>query len=164
MEKIKLEQLELNPFEVIGSDNFLLTAGDNSIFNTMTAGWGGFGYLWSRPVVFVFVRESRYTKEFMERFDGFSISFFSKDYKNILGFCGTHTGRDTNKVEECNITPVSVDGTIAFEEANLVLSCKKISKVFLDKSTILDPDCLTHYPQGDYHYMYVGEIEGVYIN
>lgn len=164
MERIELESLELNPFEVIRDDNFLITAGDMANFNTMTAGWGGLGYVWGKPVVFIFVRESRYTLEFLEKYDNFSVSFFPHDYSSVLDFCGSNSGRSVDKIKETGLTPIAVDSSVAFEEANLVFSCKKIGRSFMSKQTILDPSCLTHYPQGDYHYMYIGEIEGVYIN
>ena len=164
MEKIGFEKLQLNPFSVIGNDNFLLTAGNLSRFNSMTAGWGGFGYLWNRPVVFVFVRESRYTLEFLDKFDTFSLSFFPYELKDVLTYCGTHSGRDCNKTSETGLTPISVSEAVAFKEANLIIASQKISKLYLDKENLLDPSLLSHYPQGDYHYMYVGEIKGVYIN
>lgn len=164
MEKIKLEGLELNPFEVIKNDHFLITAGDGSRFNTMTAGWGGFGVLWGKPVVFIFVRESRYTLEFLDKSKSFSLSFFPPEYSKALEYCGSHSGRYEDKVKNAYLTPVEVDDTVSFDEANLILTCNKIGKTFLDKSTILDPSCLSHYPHDDYHYMYIGEVKGVYIN
>lgn len=164
MKRINLDSLELNPFEVIGGDNFLVTAGDISNFNTMTAGWGGLGYMWGKPAVFIFVRESRYTLEFLDKSDEFSISFFSHDYTSVLEYCGSVSGRCADKCANANITPVAVDGSVSFEESNLIFTCKKLSKSLLSKQTILDPSCLSYYPQGDYHYMYIGGIEGVYIN
>ena len=88
MQKIGFDQLELNPFTVIGSDNFLLTAGGMSDWNTMTAGWGGLGYLWGAPVAYVFVREERYTLQFMERCGVFTLSFFPPEMKGINGLMG----------------------------------------------------------------------------
>ena len=73
MEKIEISSLELNPFTSIGQDDFLLSAGDENGWNTMTAGWGGLGYMWGSPCCFVFVRESRYTLSFMDKFDSFSV-------------------------------------------------------------------------------------------
>ena len=61
MEKIDISQLELNPFSSIGKDTFLIAAGNADKWNAMTAGWGGMGYMWGKPVLFTFVRESRST-------------------------------------------------------------------------------------------------------
>ncbi|MBQ2258834.1 MAG: flavin reductase [Spirochaetales bacterium] len=164
MEKIDYKQLELNPFTIIGEDDFLLSAGKSGDWNTMTAGWGGFGYIWGKPVAYVFVRESRYTLEFMDKYDEFSLSFFPNEYRNALTICGTKSGRDINKAAEAGLTPVEADGTVVFEEANLMFTCKKLSKTLISKDGIIDPSPFTHYPQGDWHYMFVGEIKGVYIN
>ena len=76
MEKIDCSQLEINPFSMIGEDSFLISAGNSESWNTMTAGWGGLGYIWGKNAVYVFVRESRYTLEFMDKCDEFSLSFF----------------------------------------------------------------------------------------
>ena len=92
MEKIDISQVEMNPFTSIGQDDFLLSAGDESSWNTMTAGCGGMGYMWGKPCCFVFVRESRYTLSFMDKFDSFSVSFFPPEKKSILSFCGSHAG------------------------------------------------------------------------
>lgn len=164
MEKIDISQLEINPFSMIGDEWFLLSAGNRSEWNTMTASWGGMGVLWSKPVCFVFVRESRFTLELMDKYEEFTLSFFPNEYKKALSFCGAHSGRDVNKAQETGLTPIEIDGTVALEEANLVFTCHKLSKTMVGKDSILDPSPLTHYPQGDWHYMFVGEIKGVYIN
>ena len=163
MQKIDFRQLELNPFTVIGEDSFLLTAGSYDTWNTMTAGWGGLGYLWNQPSAFVFVRESRYTLGFLERSGMFSLSFFPPQLKGVLDYCGTHTGADTDKAKGAGITPTGLDGTVAFEEANLIMTCRKAAHVVLDAGTLIDESILKLYPHGDWHHMYAGFIEGVYI-
>ena len=164
MQKIGFDQLELNPFTVIGSDSFLLTAGGMSDWNTMTAGWGGLGYLWNAPVAYVFVREERYTLQFMERCGVFTLSFFPPEMKAALDFCGSCSGRDTDKAKGAGITPVSVDGGVAFGEANLVIACQKIAESILDGNAIIDDAVRSIYPHEDWHRMFIGRIQGVYIN
>lgn len=164
MEKIDIKHLEINPFTMIDDEWFLLSAGNITDWNTMTASWGGMGILWNKPVCFVFVRESRYTLEFIEKNEEFSLSFFPNKYKKALSYCGAHSGRDVNKAAETGLTPVEIDGTVALEEANLVFTCHKLSKTLIGKDSIIDPSALTHYPQEDWHYFFVGEIKGVYIN
>ena len=164
MERIDASQLEINPFTMIGKDCFLITAGNMSEWNTMTAAWGGLGYIWNKPVAYIFVRESRYTLEFIDKNDKFTLSFFPNEYKDALTLCGTKSRRDTDKSKEAGIQPCEVDGSVTFEEANLIFTCRKLSKTLIEKDHILDPSALRHYPQGDWHYMFVGEIEGVYIN
>lgn len=164
MERIQLANIEMNPFNAIGEDNFLLTAGDEHSFNSMTAGWGGLGYVWNKPVAFVFVREARYTFSLIEKSDMFSLSFFSKEYKKDLAFLGTHSGRDVNKVASTSLSPIALDGTVGYKEASLIFTCRKLSRSYIGKDMLLDPTLSTHYPQNDYHYMYIGEIKGAYID
>ena len=164
MQSIGFEQLELNPFTVIGNDSFLLTAGSGSDWNTMTAGWGMLGYLWNSPVASVFVRGSRYTLSFIEKYPRFSLSFFPPSLSSALDFCGSHSGRNTDKAAGAGITPVELDGTVAFSEANLIFTCTKISETLLDAGSMIDAEILKFYPQGDWHRMFIGRILGVYIN
>ncbi len=163
MQRIDYTQLELNPFSMIGSESFLLTAGTMNDWNTMTAGWGGLGYIWEKPAAFVFVRESRFTYSFIDRHDRFTLSFFPPEMKDALAFCGTHSGRDTNKAKEAGLTPISLDGAVSFAEANLVFSCRKASKTVIDESSMIDSSILKLYPQRDWHSMFIGFIDGVYI-
>ena len=141
----------------------LLTAGTMNDWNTMTAGWGGLGYIWEEPAAFVFVRESRFTYSFIDRHDRFTLSFFPPEMKDALAFCGTHSGRDTNKAKEAGLTPISLDGAVSFAEANLVFSCRKASKTVIDESSMIDSSILKLYPQRDWHSMFIGFIDGVYI-
>ncbi len=163
MQEIGFEQLELNPFTVIGRDSFLLTAGSISDWNTMTAGWGTLGYLWEAPVATVFVRGSRYTLSFMERYPRFTLSFFPPEHAKALEFCGANSGRTADKAAGAGITPIGLGGSVAFAEANLVFVCQKMSETLIDRSSMIDERILPLYPQGDWHRMFVGRIEGVYI-
>lgn len=163
MQRVSYTQLELNPFTVFSEDAFLLTAGVPSSWNTMTAGWGGFGTLYEKPVAYVFVRESRYTYSFMEKNSFFTLSFFPREMKAALDFCGTHSGREHDKAKEAGLTPLPIDGSVAFEEANLVITCQKIMAVPLSEEHVIDGHILKSYPQGDWHKMFIGRVEGVYI-
>ena len=98
--EIKPEELEFNPFRLIGKDWMLITAGTEEKFNTMTASWGSVGILWNKPAVTIYVRPTRYTYEFVEKYDEFTISFFSEEYRSALNFCGSKSGRDYDKALE----------------------------------------------------------------
>ena len=116
-----------NPIQLIGHEWMMITAGTPEHFNTMTASWGSIGELWFKPVCFCFIRPQRYTYEFMEKSTAFTLSFFDERYKPKLNFCGSRTGRETNKAHECGFTPVLADnGSVYFEEARMVLECTKI--------------------------------------
>ena len=153
------ELLADNPFRLIGTDWMLITAGSPDAFNTMTASWGGLGVLWERKVAFCFIRPTRHTYGFIERAGGFTLSFFGEQYRSALQFCGTHSGRDTDKVSGAGLTPVRDRGAVYFDEARLVLVCRKLYFQDIGPERFLDPSIGKMYPQKDYHRMYVGEIE-----
>jgi len=144
----------------------LITAGTtpgHRDFNTMTAAWGGFGVLWHKKVSFCFVRPTRYTYEFMEKNEFYTLSFFPDRYKEALNVLGTQSGRDTDKVKTAGLTPFTIrEKAIAFDEARLILVCNKSYYHDLDPRFFLDETIDGNYPQKDYHRMYVGEIIAAY--
>ncbi|NLU53065.1 MAG: flavin reductase family protein [Clostridiaceae bacterium] len=159
---IKPQELTDNPFTLIGSDWMLITSGTIDKFNMMTASWGGMGILWGKNVCFVFVRPTRYTYEFMEKQDNFSLSFFGNEWRGALNICGTKSGRDIDKVEATGLIPFKGDNnTVGFEQARLVIECKKLYYQDLTPDNFLDPSIESFYPIKDYHRMYVGEILSV---
>jgi flavin reductase (DIM6/NTAB) family NADH-FMN oxidoreductase RutF len=157
--EIKPEDIRDNPFKLIGGDWMLITAGDLKSFNTMTASWGSLGVLWEKNVAFCFVRPTRYTYEFMNRHEAFSLSFFPKEFRNVLTYCGSHSGKQVNKVAHCGITPAqgSMDD-VYFTEARMVLECRKIYFSDINPSAFLDQTLADIYPEKDYHRMFIGEI------
>ncbi len=154
-------ELSCNPFQMIGKDWALVTAGDETGYNTMTVSWGNMGIMWNKNIVTVFIRPQRYTKEFLDRFDNFTLSFYEESFREALKLCGSKSGRDLDKIKAAGLTPVHENGTTYFEEARLVLECKKI---YLDKirpEGFLDPSIQKNYPENDYHLIYMGEITRV---
>ena len=152
-------ELDGNAFKLIGKDWMLITAGNLDSFNTMTASWGGMGEFWNRRVVFTFVRPQRHTFKFIEREEYFTLCFFGEEYRKALSYCGSHSGRDVNKAKETGLTPaISQQGSVYFEEAWLVLECRKAYYQDIDpeKMLYIPPDEI--YALKDYHRMYIGEI------
>jgi flavin reductase (DIM6/NTAB) family NADH-FMN oxidoreductase RutF len=158
MQETTPDALRENPFRLIGSDWMLITAGTLARFNTMTASWGGMGILWERKVCYVFIRPTRFTYEFVEHSRGFTVSFFDEEYRKMLQFCGTHSGRNTDKMKATGLSPAGEDGYVWFSEARLVLVCRKLYSQDIIPERFLDPAIQGMYPQKDYHRMYVGEI------
>ncbi|HOP08452.1 MAG TPA: flavin reductase [candidate division Zixibacteria bacterium] len=157
---IKPTDIPDNVFKLIGRDWMLVTAGTIDKYNTMTASWGGFGHLWNRDICWCVVRPQRYTFGFMEQADRFTLSFFTEEYRDALKFCGTKSGRDHDKATETGLTPFSTEsGAVSFEQARLVLECRKDYIQDLDPRGFLDPKIHSEYPNKDYHRMYLGEIE-----
>ena len=158
-EIIKPEQVNENAIKLIARDWLLITAGNQNSFNTMTASWGGLGFLWNKPVVFIFIRPQRYTYNFVEKEEFFTIQVFEKKYRDILNFCGSHSGRDVNKIEKTGLRPFnSENGNIYFEQASIQMECRKLYFDDIDPERFLDKELLKNYPKNDFHRMYVGEI------
>ena len=92
--EMKAEELQFNPFTKIGKEWMLVTAGDEEKHNTMTASWGAMGIMWGKNVATVYIRPQRYTKEFIDKEERFTVSFFSEEYRQALEVCGSKSGRD----------------------------------------------------------------------
>ena len=160
--EITANELDANVFNLIGKDWTLITAGNLEKYNTMTASWGGVGVLWNKNVATIFVRPQRYTYEFVEENDYFTLSFFGGEKREELTFCGRNSGRDCNKAKECNLTAIDTNNGVAFEESNIILVCKKMYYNDIDPQNFLDDSINNHY-NNDYHRMYIGEIVKVLV-
>jgi len=158
--KIPVKELNENVFRQIGDDWMLITAGTPDKFNTMTASWGTLGVLWHLPVAICFVRPHRYTFEFMETSDHYTLCFLEDQHKNILQFCGTRSGKDTDKIAETGLQSLTTEnGNIYYEQCKLVLECRKLYSDWLKEDKFLvDNLSGKNYPKKDFHKFYVGEI------
>jgi len=162
--EIQPEQIEKNPFELIGSDWMLITAEKGGKVNTMTASWGGLGVMWGKNVAYIVIRPQRYTKEFVDYADTFSLSFFDNRFKKTLSYLGSVSGRDEDKIAKSKLTVVRCDNTPYFEEANMVMVCRKLFAQSYQQDSILDKEVIPNwYPDFDFHTMYIGEIMKVLV-
>ncbi|HOS84432.1 MAG TPA: flavin reductase [Bacteroidales bacterium] len=153
------EQITDNTFKLIGNDWMLVTGGTKHSHNCMTASWGGFGILWHKPVVFVFIRPQRYTNEFVEKHPYISLSFFDESYRPQMQLCGTKSGRTIDKAAACNFSIFETQHkAIAYQEARLVLECKILYAHQLQQDCFIDTSHLHHYAAGDFHIQYIAEI------
>ena len=160
---IYLTTLDFNPFQRIGRDWMLITAGDDAGVNTMTASWGGAGTLWGEDVVTVYIRPSRYTHQFVEAQGRFSLCFFDEAWRAQLSMLGRVSGRDRDKIADAGLHVTWLDGIPVFEQARQVLL---VQTLYVDT---LRADCFTDralldkcYPQRDLHTVYVGKVLGAY--
>lgn len=157
--EISPADLSFNPFTLIDKEWMLVTAGDENAHNTMTASWGGLGVLWKKYVSFVFVRPQRYSMEFMQAKEHYSLCFFDKQYRPALSYCGSHSGRDVDKDKETGLTALYDKAAPYYEQARIVFICRKMHAQFLDPACFLDPSIDSGiYPQKDYHKLFIGEI------
>lgn len=157
--KTNTEELLLNPFTLISKEAMLITAGDKESHNTMTASWGALGVIWGQYTTTIYVRPQRYTLEFLDKHDYYSLCFFDDSHKKALQFCGTHSGRDCDKDKETGLT-VSFDQKAPYyNEAKLVLICRKLYTQTLQKEAFTDKTIYPKiYPDHDVHRMFIGEI------
>ena len=163
MKEIEISKIVCNPFTLIGKEWCLIGAQNNNKFNAMTASWGSVGVLWNKNIATIYVRPQRYTREFIDSSDTFTISFFDERFRNQLNVYGTTSGRDVNKEDETGLTLIHDNDTTYFKEANLVLVCKKLYRGAIKEDEFLIADIAkTNYPQEDYHIIYIGEIVKVY--
>jgi flavin reductase (DIM6/NTAB) family NADH-FMN oxidoreductase RutF len=160
---IPIEKLGLRPQFIW--EELLLTSGDFSAdrYNAMTVGWGSLGVMWGLPFVQVVVRPVRYTYEFMEQYETFTVCAFPGEYSRALNLLGTKSGRDGDKITASGLTvaPSMRVAAPSYAQAELVLECKKIYWDDLDQDHFLHPMIEKKYPNHDYHRIYYGEILAV---
>lgn len=168
MKGINVSQLQDNLFDAIGKEWMLVTAGTAEKFNTMTASWGGTGILWGKPVAFLFIRPERYTYEFIEKGETLTLSFLGEENKAIHKVCGSKSGRDTDKVAETGLQPIVTEsGNITFRQARLTLECRKLYADMIEPDKFMDTSLIDRWygeGHGNFHKMYVVEIEHVWVN
>jgi len=158
-----IEDLQINPFTLIGKEWFLLISGTPEAYNTMTCSWGAMGEIWNAPTLTAYVRTSRHTFEYLEKNDLFTVSVFPEQYRKALAFCGSHSGRDCDKAAETGLTPVGIDGSTAFAQARLVFVCEKVYAQELDAADFVRKEnLLKFYAADSMHKMYLGKILAVY--
>ena len=153
-------------FHLFDDQWLLLACGDFTTrhFNAMTVSWGSMGTIWNRPFVQVLVRPTRYTFEFMNRYDTFTVSAFAEPHRSALSLLGSTSGRDGDKIAASGLTPVASRKVASpgFAEAELILECRKLFWQDIDPAHLVDPSIEDHYPEKDYHRMFLGEVVGVF--
>ncbi len=164
--QIPVDQFIVKPHHLWDRQWMLLTSGNfaEGRFNTMTVGWGSLGTMWGRPFVQIVVRPIRYTYEYTEQYDTFTLCAFPASCRKALQLLGTKSGRDGDKIAEAGLTPIAsaqVDAP-GFAEAELVIECRKMYWDDLDPVHFLDPDIAKNYPHQHYHRIYFGQIVAVY--
>ncbi len=171
MKEVTIEAIaQENAFELIGKEWMLVTGGTKDNFNMMTASWGGIGWLWNKPVAFIFIRPERYTYPLIEKNDHLTLSFLGHDeaMRKVYNFCGSKSGRDFDKVKETGLTPIETEhGAITYEEARLTIEGRKMFRSKFTPEEFLDKAALERWyndqPGGSLHTMYIVEIEKVYV-
>ena len=163
MKSIKPEELTSNVFDMIGKQWMLVSAKKDGKTNAMTASWGGLGIMWGKQVAFVFIRESRYTKEFVDGSDKMVLSFFDESHRKMLGYMGSVSGRTEDKIEKAGLT-FTKENELVFEQAEMTMICKKLFATPMKAEDFIAKEELDKwYKDGDMHTMYVVEIENIFV-
>lgn len=162
--EIDILKENINPFSKIGKEWFLVTAGDIEKFNTMTASWGFMGVMWNKNCAITVIRPQRYTKEFIDNSEYFTMSFFGEECRDALKFCGANSGRDCDKMEKTGLIPVEIENAVSFEQAEMVLVCKKLyAQEMTEDSFVVKSISDANYQAGDFHIAYYGEVVKAFV-
>ena len=139
-EKVEIKDIGkyVNTIDDIGSKWMLVASSKDGKTNALTASWGGLGFLWRRPVAFIFIRPSRYTYDFIEKSGTFTLTFFDGQ-KEALGYLGKTSGRDVpDKIAKAGLHETEVSGSPTFEEGRFMISCRVIYRDPMDREKFVD--------------------------
>lgn len=162
--EIQAEDFVYSTFKTIGKNWLLVTAEKDGKANTMTASWGGLGVMWGKNVAYVVIRPQRYTKEFIDGADTLSLTVFDENYRKMLSYCGSVSGRDEDKIAKSGLTVAHENNTPYFNEAKIALLCKKLYAQEFKPECFIDQESKEKwYPGADYHTMYIVEIEKILV-
>ncbi|MDR1719873.1 MAG: DUF4468 domain-containing protein [Dysgonamonadaceae bacterium] len=158
------EKIPGNIIKLVSNDWMLITAGDDTKFNMMTASWGGLGFLYNKPVAFCFINPARYTYQLMESGDTYTLSFYTEAYRDVLRLCGSTSGSNTDKVKASGLTPITLpSGSKSFSEAWMIIECKKLVSQQFQAEQVNDQAIRDQWSKTQFHKMYIGEILSVWV-
>lgn len=153
-----------NIINMLREDWMLITAGNDRQFNMMTAGWGGLGMMFGKPVAFCFIAPTRHTYQLMEKNDTYTLSFYTEAYRDVLKLCGSKSGKDVDKVKESGLTPLTTpNGSKAFSEAWMIIECRKTVAQSITPEAITDPKLKEEWSTKQLYKMFIGEIINVWV-
>ncbi len=162
--QVSPDKLPGNIIKMLNDDWMLITAGNEEQFNMMTASWGGLGVLYGKPVAICYINPARYTYQLMEKGDTYTFTFYTEAYREALQYCGSHSGRDEDKVAGSGLSPLATpDGSMAFSEAWLIIECKKLAAQSLIPEAIYDEKTKEQWTGKPMHKIYIGEIVNVWM-
>ncbi|WP_029323820.1 flavin reductase [Butyrivibrio sp. AE3004] len=162
---VELDEILEGAFHFGGDTWALLTAGDDEKANTMTVSWGGITHIWDKTCAIIYVRESRYTREFIDAQKKFSLSFLNRDaYRGLKKYLGSVSGRDEDKISNAKLNLNFDDGVPFIDEADNIIICKVLYKQLMKEDCVVNGRIIAdYYDKGDYHYFYIAEIKKVMI-
>lgn len=153
-----MKELTLEIFSRFDEKWALVCAGREGDYNAMAISWGGLGTLWSRPAATVYVKPVRYTWEFLKKYDWFTVIFLPEELKKAVGFMGSHSGRDCDKVRLAGLTPVFLENGVTFAEAEKTLVCRKLYTQDMDRAAMPADVLKDYYTVEEPHTVFIGEV------
>ncbi len=163
--EIEIKEFDQNIFELKTKWMLITAAKPDGSINTMTASWGGFGIMWNKEIAWVVIRPQRYTKEFVDSAESFSLTFFDKKYLKQLGYLGKVSGRDEDKIKTSGLTVATDNNIPYFEEAESVIFARKLYSQPMKEEFFIDKQPIENwYPEKDYHILYMAEISKILVN
>jgi len=167
--EIEAKDIPEDVFTLIGKDFAVLTAGKPSHYNSMVAGWGGWGILFSKPTTFLMLRSNRYTLELMRKEQSYTLAFFDNEYRDDVLQFGKQSGRDSDeKMRNTRLTAVETpEGNMSFKEAKLIIECKLVQVTTVSPDDFYTDDSRKFVVDAqaetkDYHKVVFGEITKVW--
>ncbi|MDR2824654.1 MAG: flavin reductase family protein [Prevotellaceae bacterium] len=163
-QKIGIRDLNISPDSLFSAGWFVVAAGDSAKFNEMTISWGALGTTWSEPTATIYIRNTRYTFEFLEKGRYFVLNAFPEQYRDKLELIGSKSGRDIDKVATTGLTPRFTElGNPYFDEAWLVIECEKIYWNDIDRNALFakGKKMYSDDPK-ETHRMYIGKVLNVW--
>lgn len=163
MKEIDYRKLEMNPSSLIGDKWMLISAGHEGDYGTMTASWGHLGAIWGHgtgmSTSVIYIRPQRNTKKYVDKEEYYSLCFFEEKYRKDLAYLGSHSFAKEDKVSKTELHPNFSLEAPYFEEASLILICRKLYVGELKEENFLDKEVMEdNYPRRDFHSVYIGEI------
>ena len=161
--QIAPDKIPGNIYKMLSENWMLITAGNDAGFNMMTASWGALGHLYNKPVAFCFINPTRHTIKYMDNSDTYTLSFYTETYRDVLNYCGSHSGKDTDKVAGSGLTPLTTPtGSKAFSEAWMIIECRKMVAQPFNPEAIFNPEAKDKWGKTP-HKMFIGEIINVWV-
>jgi len=162
--QISPDKIPGNIIKMLSEDWMLITAGTDEKFNMMTASWGGLGMIFGKPMAICFIIPTRYTYQLMETNDTYTFTFYTEAYRDALNYCGSSSGRDTDKVKGSGLTPITTPlGSKAFSEAWLIIECRKVVAQSLNHDFLYNEKIKAEWTGKQLHKMFIGEIVNVWV-
>ena len=160
-QEVKYDEISTDPYRISDNRWMLVTSVNGDKVNMLTASWGGSGVIWGKRCAFIFIRKSRYTREFIEASNVFSLSFLNQEkYHGAMKYIGTVSGRNEDKLAGSRLS-IGYDKEIPYiDEAEFVMECRVLYKQEMGEAGFLIPEYISKfYPDKDFHVLYIGEIE-----